>query len=265
MPLGSIAKHLSRSKIMHIVEQHYLGLELKNPSRIHVLRAASAFAADGFLELIGDCDSDTQAKIILGVKSSLLNPYIENYLFTQTAQEVLDNIKVSDSFDLEILETLPRDETHFYNFLYGKDRVIYCRWSDNMFFITDLDRSTNKEDIKRSVVLILSKSSPKVFSATLIDAIKCLIFLKLSEPEIVHLAAGQKRGTRKQGHYNASSLPVTIVDSTWNQKIVREEGFGVSGHFRIQRHGKGNMDLKLIWIKPFEKHGYVRLPKAEAL
>jgi hypothetical protein len=262
MPLGSISEHLTKSKPMHIIENQYFGLELKTPSRAHALSEAATSAANAYEEAVGECNLGEKDAIRNGIQAFLLNPYIGNYLFTKTAQEVIENIKVSESFDLEILRTLPTDETRFFNFLYGKDRYIGCLWNNNDLYIIDLYRDPNTRLVERNVVLVSLKSSPKVFSATLTDAIKCLIFLKLTEPEIIHLAAGQKHGTRKEGHYNATALPVIIVDSTWNQYIVRIEGFGVSGHFRLQRHGKGNMDLKLIWIKPFQKHGYIRLPKA---
>lgn len=263
MLLGPISEHLFKTKPMQIIENHYFGLELKTPSRSHALSEAALIAADAYEEAIGDCTLEEKDTFRKGILAFLLNPYTKNHLFTATAQEVINNIKVSESFDLEILHTLPKDETRFFNFLYGKDRYIGCLWNNNDLYIIDLSRDPNTRLVERNVVLVSLKSSPEVFSATLRDAIKCLIFLKLTEPEIIHLAAGKKHGTRKEGHYNATAFPVIIVDSTWNQYIVRTEGFGVSGHFRLQRYGKGNMDLKLIWIKPFEKNGYVRLPKAE--
>lgn len=250
---------------MHIVEKHYLGLELKNPSRAHVLREAAVFAANAHSEVVGDSDLVSKAAAFMHFQVSLLNPYTKNYLFTETAQEVINNIKVNELFDIEILRTLPTGKTRFYNFLYGKDRFIHCVWNNDELHIIELARYADNPAMKRSVALASLKSCPKVFSDTLADAIKCLIFLKLTDPEIIHLAAGEKYGTRKQGHYNATPLPVIIVDSTWNQYIVRTEGFGVSGHFRMQRCGKGNADLKLTWIKPYQKHGYVRLPKSEPI
>jgi hypothetical protein len=250
---------------MHIIENHYLGLELKNPTRVHVLKDTAFFAANAYLEAIGEYDVATKNNILNHMLLFLVNPHTKNHLFTKTAQEVVNNIKVSESFDLEILRTLPENETLLFNFLYGKDRIIYCRWNNNELYVIDLQRYTDKPGIKRGVSLISLKSNSNPFNNTTIDAIKCLIFLKLTDPEIIHIAAGKKHGTRKQGYYNDTSLPVIIVDSTWNKYIVRTEGFGVSGHFRMQRYGKGNTDLKLTWIKPYQKHGYVRLPKAENL
>lgn len=248
---------------MHIIANQYFGLELKSPAYAPALSGAASIAANAYEEALGDCDLAEKEMVKKGIEAFLRDPSIGNYVFTETAQEVVKNIKVSESFDLEILRTLPTDETLFFNFLYGKNRYIGCFWNNNDLYIIDLARDINTNLVERNVLLISLQSNPKVFSASLIDAIKCLIFLKLTEPEIVYLAAGKKQGTRKQGHYNATTLPLIIVDSTWNQYIVRTEGFGVSGHFRLQRHGKGNADLKLAWIKPYQKNGYSRGPKTD--
>jgi hypothetical protein len=250
---------------MHIVEKHYLGLELKTPARAHVLREAAVFAASAFSEAVGDDSVAAKEEAAIGMQLFLLNRNIKSYLFTETAQALIEKIKVAESFDLEILRKLPEGETHFFSFLYGRDRVIYCRWSNNDLSILELSRHAGKEGIRRDISLVGLKSKPKTFTESLVNAIRCLIFLKLTEPEIIHLAPGEKHGTRKKGHYNATPLPVIIVDRNWNKFTVRTEGFGVSGHLRMQPCGKGNADLKLIWISPFEKRGYVRLPKAEAL
>ena len=51
---------------------------------------------------------------------------------------------------------------------------------------------------------------------------------------------------------------VRFLDATWYTTIVRSEGFGVRGHFRLQPCGTGRKDRKLIYINEFRKHGYVR-------
>jgi hypothetical protein len=255
---------------MHILEKHYLGLELRSPSSAQVLNDTALFAANTLSYLLNDKASKNYSAVekeafVSSMRLFILNRYVKGYLFTEAAQKVIDKIKVADSFDLQILKVLPEGEAHYFTLLYGKDRVIYCMWSNHVLYIVDLSREGGRDKIKTNICVASLNSSPKMLNCILIDTIKCLIFLKLTEPEIIHLAAGKKVGTRKQGHYNATPLPVIIVDSTWNKYIVRTEGFGVSGHFRMQPHGKGNADLKLIWIPPFEKRGYVRLPKTEPI
>lgn len=58
-------------------------------------------------------------------------------------------------------------------------------------------------------------------------------------------------------------LNIEIIDSTYLRTIIRTEGFGVSGHFRLQACGPGMSERKLIWISPFQKNGYIRIAKKE--
>ena len=45
--------------------------------------------------------------------------------------------------------------------------------------------------------------------------------------------------------------------------IIRSEGFGVKGHFRMQACGRNHREHRLVYIKPFEKKGYTRRAKKE--
>ena len=62
---------------------------------------------------------------------------------------------------------------------------------------------------------------------------------------------------------NNTGIEVTLLDSSWFREIIRNEGFKVSGHFRLQpcKDEKGKWTRKLIYIKEFEKHGYHRRAK----
>lgn len=59
---------------------------------------------------------------------------------------------------------------------------------------------------------------------------------------------------------NYTGIDVQLLDSRWFTTICREEGFLVSGHFRLQpcKDEQGEWTRKLIYIKPFAKHGYHR-------
>lgn len=90
---------------------------------------------------------------------------------------------------------------------------------------------------------------------------KLMCFLYLSENEEVIVAPGQRHGTRKSGKViNTLKTPITVVTSKWNITSIRNEGFDVSGHFRMQPFKTGP---RMIWIDPFQKHGYVRKAKSE--
>lgn len=60
-----------------------------------------------------------------------------------------------------------------------------------------------------------------------------------------------------------STLPVKYYDCSWFRTIIRKEGFMVRGHFRMQpyKNEKREWDYKLIYIEPYQKHGYIRTAK----
>lgn len=57
---------------------------------------------------------------------------------------------------------------------------------------------------------------------------------------------------------NKTGGNITIVDSTWYTSLIKSDAFKVRGHFRLQPHGHGLKQRKLIWIHEFQKEGYVR-------
>jgi hypothetical protein len=60
---------------------------------------------------------------------------------------------------------------------------------------------------------------------------------------------------------NFMGIDVQVLDSRWFTTICRDEGFLVSGHFRLQpcKDENGEWTRKLIYINPYAKHGYHRL------
>lgn len=54
---------------------------------------------------------------------------------------------------------------------------------------------------------------------------------------------------------------VTLLSCDWYTTIVRTEGFGVKGHFRMQACGKGYRERRLTYINEYRKHGYIRRAK----
>ena len=101
-------------------------------------------------------------------------------------------------------------------------------------------------------------------NAALILGIAILIVKKYGEVETV-MAASKTRRTIQEAEngviMNCTPFMVRFIDSSWLRTIVRTEGFMVSGHFRLQPYGIGRCERKLIYIQPFEKHGYVRRAK----
>lgn len=93
-----------------------------------------------------------------------------------------------------------------------------------------------------------------------------LCFFFLSENTEITVNPGKSYGTKKQPDAlcNDADVPIVIVNSNWNVTSIRTDGFGVSGHFRLQPCGANNQDRKMIFIEPFQKHGYVRHAAKEA-
>lgn len=92
-----------------------------------------------------------------------------------------------------------------------------------------------------------------------------LTFIELGDIEIEEIPGGRSNNkNRKEGKItNESKNTVFVVDSSWNKLIIRTEGFAVRGHFKLQPCGPQWIDRKLIWVNAFEKHGYIRKPRAE--
>lgn len=77
----------------------------------------------------------------------------------------------------------------------------------------------------------------------------------------VHDAKSSRKATTDQPEVKTVIRDIRFLDASWYTTIVRTEGFGVKGHFRLQPCGEGRKDRKLIYIHEFQKHGYVRRAK----
>lgn len=90
-----------------------------------------------------------------------------------------------------------------------------------------------------------------------------LIFKKYGHVEIETVSKNKtlkKSMILNQKVNNFMAIDVQVLDSRWFTTICRDEGFMVSGHFRLQpkKDKDGNWTRELIYINPFAKHGYHR-------
>ena len=98
-----------------------------------------------------------------------------------------------------------------------------------------------------------------------------LLFKKYANVESYLIEAGQKQfmevdfspiecKTPEHKAKNEAGINVVVLDSLWYTTICREEGFMVSGHFRLQpcKDSQGHWTRKIIYIAAYEKHGYHR-------
>jgi hypothetical protein len=83
--------------------------------------------------------------------------------------------------------------------------------------------------------------------------------MELTENTEVEVMPGQRYGTRKEGKIiNSLKESIIVVNSCWNIKIIRTEGFPVRGHAAIRWTGEGRSIAKLVYIEPYQKTGYSR-------
>jgi hypothetical protein len=101
----------------------------------------------------------------------------------------------------------------------------------------------------------------KMFGFLVVLAFKKFATVEL---DIVEPFKKKKTALDPQGKVvNDTGVEVTLLDSRWFREIIREEGFKVRGHFRLQpcKDEQGHWTRKLIYINEYEKHGYHRRAK----
>ena len=102
---------------------------------------------------------------------------------------------------------------------------------------------------------------------TLLFVLLIYLFKKYADVEIVDAKPFKKvpiqTDDKKDTLLVDSTLPVKYLDCSWFRTIIRKEGFMVRGHFRLQKYKneKREWDYKLIYIEPYQKHGYTRTAK----
>ena len=87
-----------------------------------------------------------------------------------------------------------------------------------------------------------------------------LLFKHYAKVETIHVKPKEKVRdlNSKEKHFNETDIPINILDCRWFNNIIRNEPFGVSGHFRLQpkKDETGKWIKEMIYIKPFIKKGY---------
>ena len=82
------------------------------------------------------------------------------------------------------------------------------------------------------------------------------LFIKYAEVETVALKPKESKRSIDCKYVNDTRMPIVYLDSKWFTTLVKSDAFKVRGHFRLQAHGEGLKERKLIWINDFEKKGY---------
>ena len=244
---------------MKINQKSQLGLLFTQEMRDFILRNQSAIIDSFPIKDLAD-KYKNQVKDIISDENN------KNYIFTKTAIEVCNKIKI-DKFEPTAIKIKSYKKI---TFLLGDDRFYRFIFKDNELYGL-IGRIENKETFPQfryctfkiypELDTVNYPDNPENYMQDkyFAEFLRLLIFFEYSDTEIKELKPNQKTGTKREGKYfNESNKNVTIVDSNWNNIIVRNEAFGVSGHFRLQPTGEGRKERKLIYISEFTKSGYIR-------
>lgn len=190
------------------------------------------------------------------------NPYY--YLIMPSVHKCAEVIKVSKNFSCSLFGKV-KDGEHVY--LLGKDE--FFRFVKFNGAIRGLYWNREKRQAFEIGLLLVDNKYyfPGEFTEGFSRMVKLMTFIELGDTEIIVLEKGRNNGKPKSNGKitNTTENTVYVVDSSWNKLIIRTDGFGVRGHFRLQPCGENMSDRKLIWIDAFEKHGYQRQPRAKII
>ena len=225
--------------------------------------------------LVGSIDIDDKDMYEMKLlhQYEFLNPKNQKaYLITDSVYNKLDLLKVKPNdgghYDWTVFQKLTNCKK---TFILPNNQLLRIRIIDEMFefcFISFKLKDGSKTDGKIYWTMFFldrftgircdwfESNDVKSIEKT-VYSLMCFIFL--SDTEEIIVEPKRKYGTKKQGKViNELDIPLTIVNANWNITSIRTEGFSVSGHFAIRWTGQGRTNARLVWIDPFEKHGYIR-------
>lgn len=185
------------------------------------------------------------------------------FLIQNSVYKAAELIKIGDGFTGRVMKDIKHGS---YMYLMGKHQM--CRFDVvergvKGIFYDDKDKCLFEWGIEMKTGKYFFTPGFQVQFSTIMQI---LTFIELGDIEVKVLKGLQNNGEKKDKKvYNATLNTVYVVDSSWNQLIIRTEGFAVRGHFKLQPCGPMQMDRKLIWINAYEKDGYIRKPKATIL
>ena len=195
---------------------------------------------------------------------TVAHPKPYQYLIMPSVHACAEVIKVNENFSCSVFGKV-KDGEHVY--LLGKDE--FFRFVKFNGAIRGLYWNRAKREAFEIGLLLIDNQYyfPGEFTEGFSRMVKLMTFIELGDTEVVVLEKGRNNGKSKsEGKIaNMTESTVYVVDSSWNKIIIRTDGFGVRGHFRLQPCGANMADRKLIWIDAFEKHGYKRQPRAKIL
>lgn len=219
-----------------------------------------------------DFDNSQQNERIADMAVQFGTSYNTNYYIAESIMDKLSFIKLpedTDKYDWSVFNGIPEGK---YTIIYPDNsltRVIKqgpLLWMMHLGFVFqegdknngnlqwDMFYCDNGKPSSEANAPKIRKWHEKIF--------RTLCFVFLSNPETEIVLPGHRYGTKKNGKIvNTLNTNLIIVNKNWNITSIRTEGFLVSGHLAIRRTGPGRTIPKLVYIAPFEKHGYIRKSK----
>lgn len=203
-------------------------------------------------------------KMLGNIKNFINNEDSKIYLICNGVEACCKMIRIGDNFSSKALRNIAFGK---HTYLLGKNEV--CRFICDAGAIKGVYWNRDKEIFFEFGFDLESDGYyfDELYAEQFNKVAKIITFVELGDIDVIELEKGRNNGkSKKDGKVtNTSVFTVFVVDSSWNQLIIRTDGFAVMGHFRLQPCGAGFIDRKLIWINAFEKHGYSRRPKAEII
>jgi hypothetical protein len=262
---------------MKISKNNQVGLRFTNQAKQQIIdERKSAIESNGY-----KLDEYEKDDAYMRVEKTIDDSNTKYYLMTKPAYEISQRIKFDENkFDVGFLKFIDdKNLTYllgdmFYRWMKINDKInVFCYLErpvadaaknvlrkdkrislqyETRYLFFSIDLLEKHFHFPEGVIEPFSKNN-------LIEFIKLLVFTELGELETIVLKPNGSVGTRRQGKYkNESSNNVVIVESVWSKTLVREDGFLVSGHVRMQPCGAGRLQRELIWIDSYKKHGYIR-------
>lgn len=201
---------------------------------------------------------------LTGERILIDNKNSKYFFICESVYKAAELIKIGDNFTGRTIKDISFGK---YTYLMGKNRMvrfIVVKGAIKGFYYDDKNNIAFEWGIEMENGGYYFDS---IFNLEFSTIMQILTFVELGDIEIKTLETGRNNGGKKNADKvtNTSNNTIYVVDSSWNQIIIRTTGFAVRGHYRLQPCGSGMIDRKLIWISAFEKDGYKRTPKASIL
>ena len=195
----------------------------------------------------------------------------KSYDIEEKLEEIIKDYPIKNEYGIMVYKVAGTESYYFYNvnqnyfYLYAflDSWLVSFSWFDfrnlyhnainnNVFF--DIYKKSNEKYYNKDHINPEDHIKPFTF---LRNAVNLYFFKKIVQVETKIVNNEHKHHKIGNDKFiNTSNIDIEIIDSKWFTNIIRNEQFGVRGHFRLQRCGESFNKIKLIWIKDFIKHGY---------